>query len=113
MVADGHYTAVLDRFEDVQKDDGEDDDESDSDSDSDGDRVAVFLLEGDDGVVAEKILFASHLPEEARQQNAVCDLRVEDDCVVSIEYDPEETDRRVSSAQSRFDRLARRPDDDE
>ena len=96
MVADGTYTAVLDRFEDEQG----------------GDSVAVFLLEGDDGVVAEKLLDERRLPEDARRPDAVCELRVEDDDVVDVEYDAEETDRRASSAQSRFDRLARRPDDD-
>ena len=95
MVADGTYTAVLDRFEDEQG----------------GDSVAVFLLEGDDGVVAEKLLPERRLPEDARRPDAVCELRVEDDDVVDIEYDAEETDRRTSAAQSRFDRLARRPDD--
>ncbi|WP_225741128.1 DUF3006 family protein [Halorussus halophilus] len=99
MVADGTYTAVLDRFEDTQEDDGDDN------------RVAVFLLEGDDGVVAEKLLSASELPEEARRQDAVCELRVGDGTVVEIEYDAEETERRVSDAQSRFDRLARRPNE--
>ncbi|MFC7154316.1 DUF3006 domain-containing protein [Halomarina halobia] len=84
------YAAVLDRFE------GDD---------------AVLLLEDDDGVAGDVVVDRYDLPPEARHQDAVLAVRVEDGEVVGVDYDPDETDRRREDAQSRFDRLARRPDD--
>lgn len=94
-VADGRYTAVLDRFETT---DG-------------GDELAVLLLEADDEVVAERAIPTWRLPADARRQDAVLDLTLRNGHVVSASYDPEGTDRRTAEAQSRFDGLAERPDD--
>jgi hypothetical protein len=96
MTADGTYTAVLDRFEDGSSEDGP------------GER-AVLLLESGDEVVAERAIPTWRLPEDARRQDAVLELSVNNGFVVSMEYDPEQTERRTSEAQSRFDRLAERP----
>ncbi|MFC6835303.1 DUF3006 domain-containing protein [Halomarina ordinaria] len=86
------YTAVLDRFE------GDD---------------AVLLLEEDGETVGDVVVPRTDLPSRARRQDAVVTVRIEDDAVVDLDYDPEETTRRREDAQSRFDRLARRPDDEE
>jgi hypothetical protein len=91
MVADGHYTAVLDRFEGEQ---------------------AVLLLERDGEQVAEYVTRRERLPEPARHPDAVLAVAVRNDHLVRVDYDPDETDRRAESAQSRFDELARRPPDD-
>ncbi|WP_276300992.1 DUF3006 domain-containing protein [Halorussus lipolyticus] len=96
--ADGRYTAVLDRFEERDPARG-------------GGELAVLLLESGDEVVAERAIPAWRLPEDARRQDAVLELAVRNGFVVSIEYDSSETARRVESAQSRFDRLAERPDE--
>jgi hypothetical protein len=95
-VADGRYTAVVDRFETT---DG-------------GEELAVLLLESGDSVVAERAIPAWRLPEEGRQQDAVLHLTLRNGHVVSMTDDPETTERRTSEAQSRFDRLAERPGDD-
>ncbi|WP_254545159.1 DUF3006 domain-containing protein [Halomarina pelagica] len=84
------YAAVLDRFE------GDD---------------AVLLLEADDRVVGDVVVDRDDLPPEARHQDAVLAVRVEDGEVVAVDYDPDETERRRDEAQARFDRLARRPDE--
>ncbi|UPV73853.1 DUF3006 domain-containing protein [Halorussus limi] len=98
-LADGRYTAVLDRFETT-------------DPAGDGDRLAVLLLESGESVVAERTVPAWRLPADARRQDAVLELVVKNGFVVSTEFDPESTERRTESAQSRFDRLAERPDDE-
>ncbi|MFC7045874.1 DUF3006 domain-containing protein [Halobacteriaceae archaeon GCM10025711] len=87
MVADGEYTAVLDRFE-------EDD--------------AVLLLERDGDQVDQVVVDWRDLPRGVRQ-DAVLDVRVADGEVVDAAYDREATARRRDAAQDRFDRLARRP----
>ena len=92
MTGDGRYTAVIDRFE--------------------GER-AVLLLEDDEEVAAELVVSERRLPEDALHTDAVLSVRVRDGELVTAEYDPEETERRTSDAQSRFDRLARRPDESE
>ncbi|WP_435349696.1 DUF3006 domain-containing protein [Haloarchaeobius sp. HRN-SO-5] len=79
------YTAVLDRFEED---------------------TAVLLLE-EDGVQVDELLLDRHeLPEAGRRQNAVFDVRVCGDSLRILTYRPEETDRRTTDAQDRFDRLA-------
>ncbi|WP_135826096.1 DUF3006 domain-containing protein [Halorussus ruber] len=93
--ADGRYTALLDRFEET-----EDDRE-----------LAVLLLESGDEVVAERAIPSWRLPEDARQQDAVLELSVRNGFVTSMAYDSAATERRVESAQSRFDRLAERPEE--
>jgi hypothetical protein len=92
-VADGRYTAVLDRFETT---DG-------------GEELAVLLLDSGDEVVAERAIPTWRLPENARRQDAVLELALRNGYVVSMTYDPETTERRTEEAQSRFDRLAERP----
>ena len=96
MTADGTYTAVLDRFEDGSSKGGPN-------------KKAVLLLESGGEVVAEQAIPTWRLPEAARQQDAVLDLSVKNGFVVSMEYDPEASERRGSEAQARFDRLAKRP----
>lgn len=126
MTADGTYTAVLDRFEDGSGENrsardgsgengsGEDGSgetgsgEDRSRSKESGER-AVLLLESGGEVVAERAIPTWRLPDEARRQDAVLDLSMKNGFVVSMEYDPEATERRSSGAQSRFDRLAKRP----
>ena len=91
MIPDGHYTAVIDRFE--------------------GDQ-AVLMVEDGDELVDELVVREGRLPDDARQQDAVLDVTMQNGNLVSAHHDPDETDRRKSAAQDRFDRLARRPDDD-
>ncbi|WP_137286969.1 DUF3006 domain-containing protein [Halorussus salinisoli] len=98
-VPDGRYVAVLDRFEET-------------DPEGDGTELAVLLLESDEEVVAERAVPTWRLPEDARQRDAVLELVVRSGFVESLSFDPEATERRRSSAQSRFDRLAERPDED-
>ncbi|MFC4449977.1 DUF3006 domain-containing protein [Halorussus aquaticus] len=95
-LADGRYTAVLDRFERT-------------DPESGGDELAVLLVESDDRVVAERTTPKWRLPEDARHPDAVLELVARNGFVVSMEYDPGATERRTDEAQSRFDRLAERP----
>ena len=88
------YTAVLDRFE------GEE---------------AVLLLERDGETIADLVVPREDLPRRARTQDAVLNVVVEDGELVRARYLSWETRRRRNSAQSRFDRLSRRPprgDDD-
>lgn len=96
-VPDGRYVAVLDRFEATDPAD-------------DGEELAVLLLESDGETVAERAIPAWRLPEDARRQDAVLELAMRNGHVASLSADPEATERRVDEAQSRFDRLAERPD---
>jgi len=98
-LADGRYTAVLDRFEET-------------DPDTDGEDLAVLLLESGEEIVAERAIPAWRLPADARRQDAVLELEVKKGFVVSMTSDSAETERRRESAQSRFDRLAERPGDE-
>ncbi|MFB6235787.1 MAG: DUF3006 domain-containing protein [Halopenitus sp.] len=88
MVADGTYTAVLDRFEGEQ---------------------AVLVLERDGTDVAEIAVARERLPEPGRNQDAVFELVVDDGNLVDLSYDPEATADRKNRAQDRFDRLSQRP----
>lgn len=97
-LADGRYTAVLDRFEERDPRRG-------------GDEVAVLLLESGEEVVGERAVPTWRLPEDARHSDAVLEVTLQNGFVISLEYDFGETERRVGEAQSRFDRLAERPDD--
>ncbi|NEU56900.1 DUF3006 domain-containing protein [Halorussus sp. MSC15.2] len=98
-LADGRYTAVLDRFERT-------------DPESGGEELAVLLVESGDRVVAERTVPRWRLPEDARHPDAVVEVVAKNGFVVSMEYDAEVTERRTEEAQSRFDRLAERPDGD-
>lgn len=88
MVADGDYTAVLDRFE--------------------GD-LAVLVLEQDGESIDELAVDASTLLEAALGQDAVLDVTIEDRDLTSATFQPEETERRREDAQNRFERLSQRP----
>lgn len=92
MTPDGRYTAVLDRFE------GE---------------VAVLLLEADGETVDDRDVPRADLPSEGRHVDAVFEIQVENDDIVDVDYAEDETERRHESVRRRFDRLARRPDDEE
>ena len=88
-------TAVVDRFE------GDD---------------AVLVLERDGEAVEELPVPRAVLPEDARRQDAVLRVELAEDELVDVSFDPEETERRAEDAQSRFDRLSKRPpkkDEDE
>lgn len=91
MIPDGRYTAVLDRFEGEQ---------------------AVLLVEDDDELVDELVVREGRLPADARRQDAVLRVTVRNGILVSVRHDPDETERRRSAAQDRFDRLARRLDEE-
>ncbi|WP_132059393.1 DUF3006 domain-containing protein [Halorussus amylolyticus] len=91
MIPDGRYTAVVDRFE--------------------GER-AVLLVEDGEETVGEMAVREGRLPDDARHQDAILRVTVQNGNLVGASYDPDESERRRSEAQSRFDRLARRPDDD-
>lgn len=91
MVADGIYTAVLDRFE------GE---------------YPILVLEADGEAVDEVMVDPAVLPEEGQHQDAVFTVEVSDTEVVAVQYDPDTTDERQDTAQNRFDRLSQRLDDD-
>jgi hypothetical protein len=95
-VADGRYTAVLDRFEETGSERG-------------GEKLAVLLLESGEEVVAERLVPRWRLPEDARRQDAVLKLAVRNGFVTTMAYDSAATERRIESAQSRFDELAERP----
>ncbi|WP_080505203.1 DUF3006 domain-containing protein [Halorubrum aethiopicum] len=86
------YTGVIDRLEDD---------------------LAVILLEADGEIVDEIVLDHKELPEEAVHPDAVLDITLTDGEVTDLVYDTAETENRKERAQSRFDRLAERPPNDE
>jgi len=88
MTTDGVYTAVVDRFEDD---------------------LAVLLLEDDDETVAEIIIDRKRLPDDGQHVDAVLCIELEDDEVVTITYDADETVDRSEEIQQRFDDLSQRP----
>lgn len=92
MIPDGTYTAVVDRIEDT---------------------LATLQLEDDDHLY-NLVVGEEELPEDARHQDAILSLSLEDEEIVDATYKPEETQERRDAAQSRFDRLSKRlPSDDE
>lgn len=92
-MSEGTYTAVLDRFEVTQSDD----------------ELAVILLEAEGEVVDELVLTSELVPAAGRHEDAVFEISIDDEEVTEIAYRPDETRQRREAAQSRFDRLARRP----
>ncbi|MFC7095797.1 DUF3006 domain-containing protein [Halobaculum marinum] len=86
-VPDGEHAAVVDRIEDG---------------------LAALEIDADDGRY-ELLVDPSALPSEARHANAAVTVEVADGSLVAATYRPEETDARLSRAQSLFDRIARRP----
>lgn len=91
MIPDGSYTAVVDRFED---------------------ELAVLEVTGDDERY-EHVLKRTEIPEDARQADAVLVIEFEDGHAATIDHEPEETTTRKEDAQSRFDRLSKRPPRDD
>jgi len=92
MVSDGSYTAVLDELEGS---------------------LARLELEADSGELYELVVESETLPEGGRETGAVLAVEVVDDELLEAEYDPEETKRRRERVRDRFDRLSKRPDEDE
>ena len=84
------YQGVLDRFEDD---------------------LAVVLLERGGETVDDIAIPREQLPEEGRHQDAIFTVEIADGNVETLSYRPEETTERAEEAQSRFDRLSRRPPD--
>ena len=103
MVSDGDYTAVLDRFE--HRDTAEEDTEEATE-------LAVLLLERDGDLVDQLVVKTTALPKDARHQDAVLQVRVEGEKLLNVTYEAETTERRAEHAQARFDRLSRRPPND-
>lgn len=91
MTDDGTYTATVDRIEEG---------------------VAVCLLEDDGEVVDERHLDQERLPDDC-DEGAVLELTVRADRIEELSFDPEPTRERRERAQRRFDRLSRRPDEDQ
>jgi hypothetical protein len=92
MCTDERYTAVVDRIEDG---------------------LAILQLERGGEVVDSLVVEEGELPPDGRHQDAVLTVVVDDGALVDAEYRPEETTERRKKAQSRFDRLSRRPPSDE
>lgn len=96
MIPDGTYTAVVDEFEES---------------------AARLELQpqppDDDGTLYELVVDRSQLPADGRAVGAVLEVAVVDEEPVSMAYDPDETQRRRETARERFDRLSRRPSEDE
>jgi hypothetical protein len=94
---DGTYTAVVDRYEDI-----------------DDVQVAVLVVEADGTDVAEYLVERSTLSEDCRSVDTVLEVTFSGDKPTAFRARPEETSDRKSDAQSRFDRLSRRrrSDDD-
>ena len=97
-VPDGAYTAVLDRFEEGPEADRP---------------LAVLVCERDDKAVGDLVVEQGAVPQPGRYVDAVLAVEIENGALAAAEYRPGETERRRASAQSRFDRLSERPDDDE
>ncbi|KAB1198183.1 MULTISPECIES: DUF3006 family protein [Haloferax] len=92
MIPDGTYTATVDHFEDD---------------------LAVLLIEEDGQDIDQLVVDRSQLPWRARKQNSVLTVTVSEGEYESGTYEPEETEERTEAAQSRFDRLSRRPPSDD
>ena len=91
MIPDGTYTAVLDRIEDT---------------------LATLEIE-DGGDLHALVVDEARLPAAARHQDALLSVVIEDGDLVEASYDREETTARGERAQDRFDRLSRRPPQDD
>ncbi|MEM4781914.1 MAG: DUF3006 domain-containing protein [Halalkalicoccus sp.] len=90
MIEDGTYTATVDRIVDG---------------------IAVVLIEREGTVTEERRLPIEELPEECEEGSALsCTLASGE--IESAAVDPEATEERRERAQSRFDRLSRRPDEE-
>lgn len=92
MIPDGQYTAVVDRIEDG---------------------LAAVLLEEDGTDAYELLVEPAELPVDAQHADAVLTVEMQDGELVDASYEISETEERRKSAQSRFDRLSKRPPSDE
>lgn len=88
---DGTYTAVLDRYEDI-----------------DDVGVAVLVVEADGTDVVEHLVKRSTLPEDCRSVDTVLEVTFSGGEPTAFQMRPGETADRKSDAQSRFERLSRR-----
>jgi len=88
---DGKYIAVLDRFEE---------------------EYAVLVVQEGDEDVGDYLVEAETIPEDERHEDAVFEVRLEDDEINELDYLAEETAERKEQAQERFDRLSRRLGED-
>ena len=84
----GTYTATLDRVVDGQ--------------------TAVILLEDDEEVVEQLDVSVEQLPDDAQREGSVLTIEVVDSNIISIQYDPDDTQQRREAAQERLDRLSNR-----
>lgn len=89
---DGPYTAVVDSIEDG---------------------LATVFFEQDGEEVGDAVLESSVLPADARHADAILSVTIAEGDLVEATYDPERTADRADQAQSRFDRLSKRPPSDE
>ncbi|NLV13064.1 DUF3006 domain-containing protein [Haloarcula argentinensis] len=91
MLPDGTYTAIVDRIEDG---------------------IATLEVGTEDGLSALDIA-AAELPADARTTDVVLEITVADSALADVSPEPEETADRASEAQRRFDRLSKRPPQDD
>lgn len=84
----GEYTGTVDRIVDGE--------------------TAVVLLEDDGEVVEQHEVPLERLPEPAREDGSVVAVTLEDDELVRIEYEADETRARRKSIEEKLDRLSRR-----
>lgn len=91
MIPDGTYTAVVDRFENSDP---------------------VLEVSGD-GERYELAVEQQALPQPARHVDAVLEIEVIDGELTGADYKPDESEERLDDAQSRFDRLSKRPPKDD
>lgn len=87
-LTDGEYTAVVDSIED---------------------RLATVFFERDGNEVGNAVLAADQLPDNGQHADAILSVTVVDGVLATAQYDPEQTAERSEAAQSRFDRLSKRP----
>jgi hypothetical protein len=91
MIPDGEYTAVVDRVED-----------------------GLATLEVTvDGGPHELVVPEAEVPATAARADTVCQVTIEDDTLVDVVPDADETATRLADAQRRFDRLSGQSADDE
>ncbi|GGL41521.1 DUF3006 domain-containing protein (plasmid) [Halarchaeum sp. CBA1220] len=88
---DGTSIGVLDRFE--------------------GDYAVLVVQEGGQDV-GDYLVEAADIPPEERHEDAVFEVRIENNEISDLDYLAEETAERETDSQARFDRLSNRLGDD-
>lgn len=86
------YRGVLDRFEG---------------------NLAVVLLEQDGKTVDEIVIDQEDLPQEGQHQDAIFRVKIGNDGLKDVTYRPQETSNQSDEAQSRFDQLSERSQNNE